>query len=106
MKKGISVVVSTILGVSASSIADEVVSFNEGKVSDSRYILASADEMTCGKEMKQKVQECKKMMKEMKCGSEMMKEMQECQKILEKAGEGKSKDKSKEMACGKCGAMM
>ncbi len=108
MKKKITAV-STIVGMAVGyALADNIVSYEQGKVSDSRYMLAMSDEMTCGKEMKEKVKECKKMMEEASCGAKM----KECKKLLEKKKEGscgammkKTKDKAKEMACGKCGAM-
>jgi len=103
--------VSTAIGVVVSSvIAEDVVSYKQGNVSDSRYLLASADGMTCGKEMKEKVKECKKMMKEATCGEKM----KECKTLLQKVKDNdsscgammkKSKEKAKEMTCGKCGAM-
>ena len=104
MKKKVTAISTAVGMVATTALADNLVSYQQGKVSDSRYILASADEMTCGKEMKEKVKECKKMMKEMKCGSEMMKEMQECKKIMDKM-DSDTKKKAKEMACGQCGAM-
>lgn len=107
MKKEITAI-STILGMMASTVmADDVISYQHGKVSDSRYLLASADGMTCGKEIKEKVKECRAKMKEAKCGSDM----KECKTILKgkemSCGAGnmkKTKDKAKEMACGQCGA--
>jgi len=104
MKKGITAISTAVGMIATTALADGLVSYQQGKVSDSRYLLASADEMTCGKEMKEKVKECKKMMKEMKCGTEMMKEMEECKKIMNKMN-GDTKKKAKEMACGQCGAM-
>jgi hypothetical protein len=95
MKKKLTAV-STALVLTGSQAA--VVDYTQGKVSDSRLLLASGD-MKCGKEMKEKMENCKKMMEEMKCGKEVMEKMEECKKIME------SKDKMKEMACGKCGSM-
>jgi hypothetical protein len=107
MKKEITAV-SAILAVAAgSAVANNLVQYQSGKVSDSRNILAMSDEMTCGKEMKEKVKECRRMMEEASCGAKM----KECQKIMEKQKEGncgsmmKSKEKAKEMSCGQCGAM-
>ena len=98
----------SVVGVSKAGIVD----YSKGKVSESRNVLiAKSDgEMTCGKEMKEKVKECKKMMEEASCGSKM----KECKKILKKMKEAscgscgsmmKTKEKAKEMACGSCGSM-
>jgi len=108
MKKKITVG-AAIAGVAISGAsASDLVQFNHGKVSESRMLLAMGDEMSCGKEMKEKVKECKKMMKEAKCGSKM----EECKKILkEKCMEMscgsmmKTKEKAKEMSCAQCGAV-
>jgi len=84
MKKKITAV-STIVGMAVgSAVADNIVSYQQGKVSDSRYMLAMSDEMTCGKEMKEKIKECKKMMEEASCGAKM----KECKEILNKEKEG------------------
>ncbi len=113
MKKKVTTVVIgsvalSMVGVSKAGIVD----YQKGKVSDSRNLLiAKSDgEMTCGKEMREKVKECKKMMEEASCGSKM----KECRKILEKMKESscgscgtkmKTKEKAKEMTCGTCGSM-
>ncbi len=120
MKKEVSVLSAVVGMMATTTLADEVVNYQQGKVSDSRYLLASADGMTCGKEMKEKVKECKKMMEEAKCGSKM----KECKTLLKEkskemscgskmkshkemscGGMMKTKEKAKEMACGQCGAM-
>lgn len=109
MKKGITAISTAVGMIATTTLADNLVSYQQGKVSDSRYLLASADEMTCGKEMKEKVKECKKMMEEASCGSKM----KECKKLLKEKGKEmscgammkKTKEKAKEMACGQCGAM-
>lgn len=110
MKKEITAISAAVGMIASTAMADQLVSYQQGKVSDSRYLLASADGMTCGKEMKEKMKECKKMMKEASCGSKM----KECKKLLkEKGKEGNcgammkkgTKEKAKEMACGQCGAM-
>ncbi|SNZ03180.1 hypothetical protein SAMN06265182_0314 [Persephonella hydrogeniphila] len=90
--------VSTAIGVAFIGSQASVVDYSQGKVSDSRVLLASG-EMKCGKEMKEKMESCRKMMEEMKCGKEMMEQMKECKKIMG------TKEKVKEMACGKCGSM-
>ena len=108
MKKKVAVL-SAVLGTSVASMAgSDLISYNTGKVSSSRNILvASADKMTCGKEMKEKMKQCRKMMEEAKCGSKM----KECKALLKKQKEGncgamnKTKKKAKEMVCGQCGAM-
>ena len=101
MKKKITTAVVGSVALSLSASHADILDFSKGKVSESRNILlAKSDgEMTCGKEMKEKMKECKKMMEEAKCGNKM----KECKTIMEKM---KSKEKAKEMACGKCGSMM
>ncbi len=118
MKKKVTAISTAVGMVATTALADNLVSYQQGKVSDSRYLLASADEMTCGKEMKEKVKECRKMMQDMRCGKEMMEEMKECKQIMQKykemncgnmmnnnSKENNTKKKAKEMACGQCGAM-
>ncbi len=99
MNKKIKTAVIGSIALSFSASEADLIDFSKGKVSESRSILLAKDhgEMTCGKEMKKKMEECKKLMEEAKCG----KKMKECKMIMEK-----SKEKSKEMACGKCGSMM
>ncbi len=93
MKKELTAV-SAAIGIAISGSYGALFDYSQGKVSNSRTLLATA-EMSCGKEMKQKMEKCKKLMEEAKCG----KEMKECQKIMD------TKKKAKEMACGKCGSM-
>ncbi len=101
-------VLSVVLGSAAvgatAAQADEIVNYSEGKVSDTRYeLIAKSDtDMRCGKEMKEKMKECKRLMKEASCGScgkEMKEKMKECKEMMEK-------HKAKEMSCGKCGSKM
>lgn len=102
-------VVSTVIGFSAAGVVSDALSFETGKVSESRNVLvSSSEEMKCGKkmkEMKEKIEQCRKMMKEASCGSKM----KECKTLLKKK-EGKcgsmmkTKQKAKEMACGQCGS--
>ncbi len=112
MKKKVTTVVIGSVALSMAGITKAgIVDYSKGKVSESRNVLiAKSDGMTCGKEMKEKVKECKKMMEEASCGSKM----KECKKILEKMKEAscgscgskmKSKEKAKEMTCATCGSM-
>ncbi len=80
MKKKVTTVVIgsvalSMVGVSKAGIVD----YQKGKVSESRNVLiAKSDgEMTCGKEMKEKVKECKKMMEEADANADADKERRE-----------------------------
>ncbi len=106
-------VFSVVLGSAAlgahSAQSNDLISYSEGKVSDTRYeLIAKTDmEMRCSRSIIGKIEECKHLMEEASCGKEMKKKKEECKKILNKEKEMscgecsvKVKDKSKEMSCG------